>query len=146
MGNSEPEKRISKPAWLRNYLVWEASDPYLYFRTTQDSRIIAGGEDEKSDNAFLDEQKLARKSLTIARKVGQLIGEDIGSPEYQWAAAFGTTRLGTPMIGPVPGHTNVYAAMGYGGNGITFSKIAAEIISAQIGGKDDPDENLFPFR
>ncbi len=50
------------------------------------------------------------------------------------------------MIGEVPGCPNVFAAMGYGGNGITFSKIAADIISAQLMGHDDPDTPLFAFR
>lgn len=35
----------------------------------------------------------------------------------------------------------VYAAMGYGGNGITFSQIAAEILDHR-----DPDGELFAFR
>ena len=34
-----------KALWPRRCLVWEASDPYLYFRTTADNRIIVGGED-----------------------------------------------------------------------------------------------------
>ena len=139
-------KRVQLPAWLANHLVWEASDPYLYFRTADNGRLIAGGEDEKDENAYLDERKLAQKSTIIAQKVGALIGCDVGKPEYRWAAAFGSTRPGIPMIGPVPGHSNVYAAMGYGGNGITFSKIAAEILSARIGGKLDEDADLFPFR
>lgn len=53
---------------------------------------------------------------------------------------------GTPMIGAIEGHPNVYAAMGYGGNGITFSKIAAEILARALDGKDDRDAALFAFR
>lgn len=140
------ERNIQIPAWLTNHLVWEASEPYLYFRTAEDGRIVAGGEDEKSDDAYLDEQKLAQKSIIIAKKVGELIGCGVGEPEFQWAAAFGSTRLGIPMIGEVPNHPNVYSAMGYGGNGITFSKIAAEILSVQIDGRQDKDADLFPFR
>lgn len=79
-------------------------------------------------------------------KVSGLIGSEPVSVDYQWAAAFGTTSLGTPMIGEVPCCPNVFAAMGYGGNGITFSKIAADIISAQLMGHDDPDTPLFAFR
>jgi len=137
---------VKAPEWLQNYLVWEASDPYLYFRSGPDGRIIAGGEDEKSDDAFEDEKKSAQKGSTIAKKVGALLGFDMGKPDYSWSAAFGSTKLGTPMIGAVPGHSNVYAAMGYGGNGITFSKIAAEIIAAMLAGKDDPDAHVFAFR
>ncbi|ASV88651.1 pyridine nucleotide-disulfide oxidoreductase family protein (plasmid) [Ochrobactrum quorumnocens] len=137
---------VQLPAWLANHLVWEASDPYLYFRTAENGRLIAGGEDEQSDDAYLDEQKLVKKSHKIAKKVKALIGCNVDEPEYRWAAAFGSTSLGIPMIGAVPGHSNVYAAMGYGGNGITFSKIAAEILSAQLNGKLDRDADLFPFR
>ena len=37
------------------------------------------------------------------------------------------------------------AGMGYGGNGITFSQIASEIVSSAIGGVDDTDAKLFAF-
>jgi glycine/D-amino acid oxidase-like deaminating enzyme len=39
-----------------------------------------------------------------------------------------------PLIGPVPGAKNVYAAFGYGGNGITFSFLAARLIGDLIAG------------
>lgn len=35
--------------------------------------------------------------------------------------------------------------MGFGGNGITFSKIAAEIIRGEINGSKDRDAELFSF-
>jgi glycine/D-amino acid oxidase-like deaminating enzyme len=38
-----------------------------------------------------------------------------------------------PLIGPVPG-ASVYAAYGYGGNGITFSFLAAQLIGDLIAG------------
>jgi glycine/D-amino acid oxidase-like deaminating enzyme len=36
--------------------------------------------------------------------------------------------------------------MGYGGNGITFSQIASEMVSSAIGGLEDIDTELFAFR
>jgi glycine/D-amino acid oxidase-like deaminating enzyme len=35
--------------------------------------------------------------------------------------------------------------MGYGGNGITYSQIASEIISASLCGQHDIDARLFAF-
>ncbi len=134
------------PSWLHDFLVWEASDPYLYFRMADNGRIIAGGEDEDSGDAYKDEEKLKIKSQNIIEKIRSLTGFTLGKPAHSWAAAFGSTTLGIPMIGELPKFPNVYAAMGYGGNGITFSKIAAEIIASQLNGKDDPDAKLFPFR
>ena len=43
-----------------------------------------------------------------------------------------------PLIGPVPGAKGVYAAYGYGGNGITFSFLAARLIGDLIAGKTSP--------
>lgn len=55
---SKPRQAV--PVWLRHTLVWEASDPYLYLRTTRDGRLIVGGEDEASADAHEDRGKLGR--------------------------------------------------------------------------------------
>ena len=51
-------------------MIWEASDPYLYIRTTPDGRVICGGEDED----FADDEKrdalIPRKTATLRRKLG----------------------------------------------------------------------------
>ncbi|WP_216331744.1 FAD-binding oxidoreductase [Rhizobium sp. X9] len=138
-------KGIDLPDWLKSHIVWEASDPYLYLRTDRDGRLIAGGEDEESPTSYLSEGKLFTKQDAIRCKMESLLGIDIGEPEYRWAAAFGTTTTGLPLIGAVPGMRNVYAVMGFGGNGITFSQIAAEIIAAAVNGGKDPDADLFRF-
>lgn len=137
---------IERPAWLDDYLVWEGSEPYLYFRTTPDGRIVAGGEDEESEHAYKDTRKLGQKSRKLARKLAALTGIVIDEPAYAWSAAFGATPDGLPLIGPVPGMETVFATMGYGGNGITFSQIAAEIVSSRIFGHEDPDAALFSMR
>jgi glycine/D-amino acid oxidase-like deaminating enzyme len=74
-----------------------------------------------------------------------LLGMKIGAHDSAWAAAFGTTNDGLPLIGLVPEMKHTFAVMGFGGNGITFSKIAAEIVSAEIAGQPDPDAKLFAF-
>lgn len=139
------KKRLDLPGWLENHIVWEASDPYLYLRTDREGRMIAGGEDEENPTAYLSERKLSAKAKTISCKIERLLGVDMGEPDYRWAAAFGTTTTGLPLIGAVPGMKNVYAVMGFGGNGITFSQIAAEIVAAAVNGGKDPDADLFRF-
>jgi glycine/D-amino acid oxidase-like deaminating enzyme len=42
------------------------------------------------------------------------------------------------LIGPVPGAKGIYAAYGYGGNGITFSYLAAQLIGGLIDGSHSP--------
>ncbi|OJY68548.1 FAD-binding oxidoreductase [Rhizobium sp. 60-20] len=137
--------RLSRPDWLDKYLVWEGSDPYLYFRSTADGRIVLGGEDDDTEDAYKDEKKRKLKSKTLAEKLGDLTGISIGEPDFEWSAAFGVTPNGLPMIGRVPNMKNVFTSMGFGGNGITFSQIAATLISSEILDHRDEDWDLFPI-
>lgn len=138
--------RVTHPEWLDQFLVWEASDPYLYFRTTPQGRLIVGGEDEDSPDRNDDPALLDRKAAAIAGKLRALTGIEIGTPAYVWSAPFGNTTDGLPIIDRVPRHERVFSVMGFGGNGITFSMIAAQIVAAAIVGKPDPDAGLFAFR
>jgi glycine/D-amino acid oxidase-like deaminating enzyme len=134
------------PGWMKDMIAWEASDPYLYFRTDETGRIIAGGEDEDAADANADPAKLAAKTKVIAEKLRALTGVNIGRPAYAWSAPFGVTDDGLPIIDRVPGYERCFAVMGFGGNGITFSMIAAQIAAAAIAGKPDPDAEIFRYR
>ncbi len=65
---------------------------------------------------------------------------------FAWAGSFGDSRFGTPTIGRIPGMPNCYAAMGYGGNGITFSMMAAQVLRGLICGGGDRDSDLVGFQ
>jgi glycine/D-amino acid oxidase-like deaminating enzyme len=129
--------------WPDEALIWEASDPYLYIRTTHDRRVICGGEDE----AFQDEEHrdalLGKKTKRIVEKLGKLLPGIDPTPEFAWTGSFGTTATGLPLIGTVPGRPRLVALMGYGGNGITFSRIAAELIRTTLAGGEDADADLY---
>jgi glycine/D-amino acid oxidase-like deaminating enzyme len=50
-----------------------------------------------------------------------------------------------PIIAKAPRHPRIHAVMGYGGNGITFSRIASEIVRTALNGGTDTDAALFGF-
>ncbi len=125
--------------WRDGVLIWEASENYLYARTTTDGRIIVGGEDDK--HAVEPEQRdalMPRKADIILRRLSALWPDAEPTAEFVWSGAFGTTDDGLPLIGRVPGHPGIHAAYGYGGNGITFSYLAAQMIGEMIAGRDRP--------
>lgn len=134
------------PHWMRDMLVWEASDPYLYFRTDEFGRIIAGGEDEQAQDSNRDPKKLTDKAIIIAQKLQKLTGIEIDKPDYIWSSPFGVTKDGLPIIDRVPGYDRIFAAMGFGGNGITFAMIASQNIPAALTGGPVPDDKLFRYR
>lgn len=131
--------------WRDAAMIWEASDPYLYIRTTPDGCVICGGEDEDISDATARDAKIADKAKTLARKLGALLPAIDPTPAYAWAGSFGNSPLGIPTVGRIPRMPNCYAAMGYGGNGITFSMMAAQILRSAICGDRDPDADLFSF-
>lgn len=131
-----------KNLWPSRCLIWQAADPYLYLRTTLDGRVIAGGEDEDfSDDASRD-RLIPAKIAAIRRKLARLMPALDTTPDFAWAGCFGNSATGMPAIGPVPGMKRCFAVLGFGGNGFTFSMIAAQVVSRAILGIDDPDAEL----
>jgi glycine/D-amino acid oxidase-like deaminating enzyme len=131
--------------WPNEALIWEASDPYLYLRTTRDRRVICGGEDEDFSDEAARDALIPEKTARIADKLSKLLPTFDVRPEFAWAGAFGSTATGLPIIGPIPRNPRVHAVLGYGGNGITFSRIAAELVSTALRGGLDRDAALFAF-
>jgi glycine/D-amino acid oxidase-like deaminating enzyme len=131
--------------WPSECFVWEANDPYLYLRTTPDGRIVCGGEDEEFSDEASRDALLPSKLRTLQRKLRALWPACDPAADFAWCGSFGASRTGTPSIGRVPRMPNCYAVMGYGGNGITFSALAAQLLRTALTGGRDPDEDLFSF-
>jgi glycine/D-amino acid oxidase-like deaminating enzyme len=125
--------------WKGGALIWEDSKDYLYARTTAAGRIIIGGEDsEEVVDPDARDALIPEKSQILASKLAALWPRAQIDVEFCWSGTFDTTKDGLPLIGPVPGFQHIYAAYGYGGNGITFSYLAADMIRNLIGGVRSP--------
>jgi glycine/D-amino acid oxidase-like deaminating enzyme len=121
--------------WKGGALIWEDSKDYLYARTTSTGRIIIGGEDsEEVTEPEARDRLIPQKSRVLAQKLAALWPAANLDIEYRWSGTFDTTSDGLPLIGPVPGKKGIFAAYGYGGNGITFSFLAAQLIGDLIAG------------
>ena len=138
-----PQKR---KLWPGQHMIWQSADPYLYLRTTPDGRVICGGEDEE----FVDEDErdalIERKTKTLQHKLKKLMPAIDTRVDFAWAGSFGQTDTGLPTIGHIPRMPHCWAALGYGGNGTTYSRIAAEIIAGAIDGRPSLDADLYGFK
>lgn len=139
---TRPQKQA---IWPDEAFIWEASEPYLYMRTTTDGRVICGGEDEDFSDEDERDSLIPAKSARIAAKLSRLFPALDTRPEFAWAGAFGTTTTGLPYIGAISRHPRIHAVMGYGGNGITFSQLASEILASTLEGLEDADAAIFGF-
>ena len=141
---TEPLARNDRIATLP--LMWESDRPYLYLRTTPDGRLLIGGADVPFKNSIARDLLLPRQVGKLASQYQNLFGKDLPPVAYAWAGSFAETRDGLPLIGRVPGMSpRLQFALCYGGNGITYSVQAADMIRAGLEGQAHDLDDIFGF-
>jgi glycine/D-amino acid oxidase-like deaminating enzyme len=131
------------PLWPKDALMWETARPYFYLRLTSDRRIVFGGQDESFSDERRRDALLKKKTRALEKQFAGLFPRYAFKAEFAWTGTFAETVDGLPVIGSARKGSHVLYALGYGGNGITFSQIAARILRDQILGRSNPDAALF---
>lgn len=140
---SEPKIKIPKN--LNNILLWNTAKPYLYARTTDDGRLLVGGEDDEYKDTILQQVIKENKSKSLQRKIKKLIPGINFIEDISWGGVFGTTKDGLPYIGESPEYKNCLWCLGFGGNGITFSVQGMGIIIDLLKGKKNKLSYYYRF-
>jgi glycine/D-amino acid oxidase-like deaminating enzyme len=140
---SEPLDK--KYFWHRNSLVWETATPYMYFRVVSGNRILVGGRDDPYHRPHMLPSVINKKTSQLKSTFLKKFPHIPLKPDLSWAGAFAVTKDGLPYIGTIPERPNTYFALGFGGNGITFSVIAAEILHDLVQDKKNENARLFAF-
>jgi len=126
-------------------MLWDTERPYHYARWTHDHRLLFGGHDQP--------HRRKTTPATVDRRISALLTErndlfpdarDIDC-EYAWEGLFATTPDGLPYIGTHRHYPRHLFALGYGGNGMTFGFLAAQIIARHVRGRVLPADALFRF-
>jgi glycine/D-amino acid oxidase-like deaminating enzyme len=131
--------------WKDEVLIWNTDDPYLYMRTSPDRRILVGGRDEKFSSEYKLESLIEKKTRQLTKDFKKLFPQIEFIPEFGWSGTFVATKDGLPFIGALKERPNNYFALGFGGNGITFSQIASEMIRDMIKGIPIKYGKVFSF-
>jgi glycine/D-amino acid oxidase-like deaminating enzyme len=133
---TDPVESLS--GWHERFLLWETARPYLYIRTTSDSRIIVGGLDENIRQPVLSNQELHAHSMRLLSELHKLFPELSPQIRYEWSATFGESEDGLPWIGEDPDRPGQHYCLCYGGNGTIYSVIGAQIIRDRLLGVVNP--------
>ncbi len=141
---SEPFATL--PEGLTQTVFWNTQDPYFYFRTTSDNRLLIGGEDEDFQNPERRDKLIEKKELELVRKLNKTLPGFDFVADFSWAGTFGSTKDSLPYIGGHPDLPKSYFMLGFGGNGITFSIMGMEILSDAIAGRPNKFLEYFKFR
>ncbi len=133
------------PGWPDEWLIWETARPYFYARRTSDGRAMIGGADTEFATDHQRDAVLADRVERLEARFRELFPAAELVPEYTWAGTFAETKDGLAYIGQRAQRPRAYFALGYGGNGITFSMIAAKLLADLIAGRPNPDAEVFRF-
>ena len=140
-GEVDSAKRLA----IDDLLVWNTADPYIYMRTTDDNRLLIGGGDEDFMNAKKRDSHLNKKAEWLGKQIGKMLPSYAFREDFAWAGTFGATKDGLPYIGQHSGFAGAYFVLGFGGNGITFSVIGMQMVSAFLKGEQHKLETWFAF-
>ncbi len=131
---------------LHRVMLWDTDDPYHYARWTPDHRVILGGEDEPRTRSRDRRAALKQHARSLMSHLVSLYPTLEGmEPEYAWEGLFATTPDGLPYIGTHRRYPRHLFALGYGGNGMTFGYMAAEILLRYVLGRETEEDRFYGF-
>jgi glycine/D-amino acid oxidase-like deaminating enzyme len=114
-----------------------------YWHQTPDRRLVVGGRRDASLEAETTAEE--RTTDVVQRELEAFAADLAGEPvrvTHRWAGIWGTTPDALPLVGRVPGHSGVWAALGYSGHGNVLGLAAGDLVARAILGEHRPELDL----
>jgi len=130
--------------WHNRVLIRDNDDPYNYLRTTEDNRLIIGGEDITFMPDIFNEKAAKDKYAILEQRLKAMFKniKDI-EVEYKYCGAFASTKDNLGFLGPDPDNNKLWFCLGYGANGILFAILGGMMLSDLYLGIENEDLRLF---
>jgi len=144
---TEPVPRAQRDdVGLADVLLWNTERPYHYARWTADHRLLLGG----SDRLMRPREHRRRQFETATCELRRYFESRLPAlasikTSSAWEGLFALTPDSLPYVGPHRHYPRHWFALGYGGNGMTFSALAARLLLERWHGEVSPDHALFEF-
>lgn len=127
-----------KTLWPNGQLMWEWGKAYFYARTRPDNSVVFGGADRSFKSGTLRELLIEPTVRSLVETLRSLVPGIDPRVRDAWCGTFGETKDTMPFIGSLPNaDPRLTYVLGFGGNGITFSTLAAEIACERVTGVSD---------
>lgn len=131
---------------LSDVMVWDTERPYHYARWVPQQRLLLGG----ADRLVKPGQRRRQQSIAAAADLHAYFEAQFPAlagmtSKYAWEGLFAMTPDSLPYIGPHRRYPRHWFALGYGGNGMTFSFLAARLLLDRWQHGTTDDQRLFEF-
>jgi len=128
------------------FMWWDTETPYHYARWTPDRRLLFGGRDIPQVRSRARPAALARQTALLKSDFARVYPVLADVPiDYAWDGLFASTRDGLPYIGTHRRYPRQLFALGYGGNGMTFGFLAAQLLLRTVRGSTTDSDPFFGF-
>ncbi len=118
-----------------------ASTPDALAKNLKTDRLIIGGEDHRSDVPV----NPSKNFTALESYVDTILAEVPHTLVSKWVGPILEPVDGLPYIGPLK-KENIFYAMAFSGNGMTYSAIAASMFVDMISGMKNPYEKIYAAR
>jgi glycine/D-amino acid oxidase-like deaminating enzyme len=131
--------------WYERSLIWTTARPYYYLRTTNDRRAVIGGADVEFHDELARDALLQEKTAELASALRRFFPDLNFEVDCAWTGTFGETKDSLACIGMTDDMPGAFFALGYGGNGLSYGAVAANIIGDLYLGNPNQVARLFRF-
>ncbi len=121
-------------------LLYDMYDPYHYYRTEivdGQPYLIGGGYDHKTAHEENAEQSFLKLEAHLRENF------NVKEVMFKWSSQFFEPADGLPYIGKLPGHSSIFTATGFGGNGMVYSSVAAIVLTNILLNRPDHYQELY---
>lgn len=125
-----------------------ANHGYQYWRQTANGRLVVGGwrDMDLPGEVGIEEQLHPGIQDRLQEFTRELLGTE-PAIEYQWAGIMGFTPDLLPLVGEVPGASDMWLAAGYCGHGVSMAfTCGARVAARALGSPDTIPSVLHPAR
>ncbi|WP_160677569.1 FAD-dependent oxidoreductase [Clostridium sp. C8-1-8] len=127
----------------KNVIFRDNKEPYNYFRTTEDNRLIIGGEDLDFLHGIPKEDICKESYIKLEQRLKNLFPNLPINIDYRYCGAFASTKDNLGFLGKDPKNNKLWYCLGYGANGILFAILGGMMLSKLYFGETDEDLKLF---
>jgi glycine/D-amino acid oxidase-like deaminating enzyme len=122
--------------WHSDQMAYDTRQLLHYFRKLPGERFLFGMRGGLTARA--------RESAAISRRIRREFHQIFPAWReveitHEWSGLVCMMRGLTPFVGAVPGHSGLYAALGYHGNGVAMGTYAGALIARHLCGKPLPE-------
>jgi glycine/D-amino acid oxidase-like deaminating enzyme len=145
LATSQIPKRAQRKLRLGDLLLWDTERPYHYARWFNRRLIMGGG--DRPQVTRRQRGRAFEESVRDLRQHFERLLPPLGDIEIEdaWEGLFASTPDGLPYIGPHHRYPRHLFALGYGGNGMTFSFLAGRLLLEWFTRRPSADCQLFAF-